>query len=321
MAQDSKILFMGTPEFAVASLDAIRNGGFNISGVVTSPDKPAGRGQKIRTSPVKEFALKHGLRVLQPEKMKNPQFLEELRDMSPDLIIVVAFRMLPEEVWGLPPLGTINLHASLLPQYRGAAPINRAIMNGENETGVSTFFIEKDIDTGKIIMQRSTSISEDENAGNLHDRLKDIGAELMVETIQMVVSGNSTQIDQSVLAKNTDILKTAPKIYPEDCNIDWNQPVSVVYNHIRGLSPNPAARTNISIGGLSKTLKIFEEAKEELNPQDKPGSVITGSQQHLMIACRDGYIRPISLQLEGKKRMKVEDFINGIRDHSKIRVS
>jgi methionyl-tRNA formyltransferase len=321
MAQDSKILFMGTPEFAVASLDAIRNGGFNISGVVTSPDKPAGRGQKIHTSPVKEFALKHGLPLLQPEKMKNPQFLDELRDMSPDLIIVVAFRMLPEEVWGLPPLGTINLHASLLPQYRGAAPINRAIMNGEKETGVSTFFIEKDIDTGKIIMQRSTSISEDENAGNLHDRLKDIGAELMVETIQMVVSGNSTQIDQSVLAKNTDILKTAPKIYPEDCNIDWNQPVSVVYNHIRGLSPYPAARTNISIGGLSKTLKIFEAAKEELKPKGKPGSVITGNQQALKIACRDGYIRLISLQLEGKKRMKVEDFIIGIRDLSGIRVS
>ena len=257
MAQDSKILFMGTPEFAVASLDAIRNGGFNISGVVTSPDKPAGRGQKIRTPPVKEFALKHGLRVLQPEKMKNPQFLEELRDMSPDLIIVVAFRMLPEEVWGLPPLGTINLHASLLPQYRGAAPINRAIMNGENETGVSTFFIEKDIDTGKIIMQRSTAISADENAGNLHDRLKDIGAELMVETIHLVLSGNSTHIDQSVLAKNAGTLKTAPKIYPEDCNIDWNQPVSAVYNHIRGLSPYPAAWTKISVGGLSKTLKIF----------------------------------------------------------------
>jgi methionyl-tRNA formyltransferase len=321
MAQYPKILFMGTPEFAVASLDAIKNGDFNITGIVTSPDKPAGRGQKIRTSPVKEYALKHGLRVLQPEKMKNPQFLEELKDMSPDLIIVVAFRMLPEEVWRLPPLGTINLHASLLPHYRGAAPIHRAIMNGENETGVSTFFIEKDIDTGKIIMQRSTSISEDENAGSLHDRLKDIGAELMVETIQRVVSGNSIQIDQSVLAKNTGTLKTAPKIYPEDCNIDWNQSVSTVYNYIRGLSPHPAARTNISIGELSKTLKIFEAAKEELAPEGHLGSVITGNQQHLMIACRDGYIRLISLQLEGKKRMKVEDFINGIRDLSEIRVT
>ena len=313
MDRDAKILFMGTPEFALASLNAIRTNGFNIAGVVTSPDKPAGRGRKIRTSPVKDYALLHGLRLLQPEKMKSPPFLNELQEISPDLIIVVAFRMLPEQVWGSPPLGTINLHASLLPQYRGAAPINRAIMNGEKQTGVTTFFIEKEIDTGLIIQSRSTPILEEDNAGSLHDRLMNIGAELIVETIHLVLSGDPPAHSQQELIKKAGILKTAPRIFPEDCEIDWDGTVVEVFDHIRGLAPYPSAWTKITVGGEEKVLKILEAGKEKVDTNDLPGTLHAEDGKRLMFACRDGYIHVKSLQLEGRKRMPVEDFLRGIR--------
>ena len=320
MAGDPKILFMGTPEFAVASLDALRTGGYNLAGVVTSPDKPAGRGQKFRTSAVKDYALRQNLRVLQPEKMKNPEFLEEINAIQPDLIVVVAFRMLPQQVWGLPPLGTINLHASLLPQYRGAAPINWAIMNGEKETGVTTFFIDTKIDTGKIILQHSTPILDDDDAGTLHDRLMKMGADLLIESIRLVFFGNPPMVSQSVLTQKTGVLKTAPRIYPEDCRIEWDRPVSGVYNHIRGLSPYPTAWTLLVAGGSPKVLKVYTAEKEEVAPSDSPGSVLTENGRHLLIACRDGYIHIKSLQMEGKKRMPVEDFLHGIRNPSSLRI-
>jgi len=320
MPKNPKILFMGTPEFAVASLDALHTGGFSISGVVTSPDKPAGRGRKIRTSAVKDYAIRHNLRVLQPEKMKNPEFIKELNKIQPDLIIVVAFRMLPQEVWGFPPLGTINLHASLLPQYRGAAPINWAIMNGEKETGVTTFFIDKEIDTGKIILQRSTPILANDDAGRLHERLMKMGADLLAETIPLVSLGNPPVLSQLDLIKKAGVLKTAPKLFPEDCRIDWNRPVSEVYDHIRGLSPHPTAWTYLVAGEEPKVLKVYAAEKEEIALNDAPGSVLTENALRLLIACRDGYVHIRSLQMEGKKRMPVEDFLRGIRDHSCLRI-
>lgn len=313
MAPDKKILFMGTPEFALASLNAIRTAGFNIAGVVTSPDKPAGRGRKIRTSPVKNYAIAHGLRLLQPVNLKSPSFLGELREIAPDLIIVVAFRMLPGQVWELPPLGTVNLHASLLPQYRGAAPINHAIMNGEKETGVTTFFIEKEIDTGMIIQRRSTPIFEEDDAGSVHDRLMNMGAELLTETISLVLKGNPPVHSQKELIEKAGILKTAPRIFPEDCRIGWDRPVEVVYNHIRGLAPYPSAWTKISVGGEEKVLKIYKAGKEEVATDDLPGTLHTEDQKRLLIACRNGYIHVKTLQIEGKKRMPVEDFLRGIR--------
>jgi methionyl-tRNA formyltransferase len=311
---------MGTPEFAVASLDALHTGGFHISAVVTSPDKPAGRGRKIRTSAVKDYAIRNKIRVLQPEKMKDPQFLGELDEIQPDLIIVVAFRMLPQQVWEHPPLGTINLHASLLPQYRGAAPINRAIMNGEKETGVTTFFIEKDIDTGKIILQESAPIRENDDAGLLHDRLKKMGAGLLVKTVRLVLHGNPPLLDQSELIRDAGVLKTAPKIYPEDCRIDWTRPVSEVYNHIRGLSPYPTAWTHLIAGDQPKVMKIFSAEKEGIAVNDLPGSVIIEDGRRLLIACRDGYIHIRSLQIEGKNRMQTEDFLRGAKDHSGLSI-
>jgi methionyl-tRNA formyltransferase len=311
---------MGTPEFAVASLEELHTGGFHIAAVVTSPDKPAGRGRKIRTSAVKDYAIRHKIRVLQPEKLKDPQFLGELDQIQPDLIIVVAFRMLPQQVWDYPPLGTINLHASLLPQYRGAAPINRAIMNGEKETGVTTFFIEKEIDTGKIILQQSTPIRENDDAGLLHKRLKKMGAELLVKTVRLVLQGNPPMLDQSELIRNAGVLKTAPRIYPEDCRIDWNRPVSEVYNHIRGLSPHPTAWTHLKSGDHPKVMKVFAADKEEVAVNDPPGSVVVEDGRRLLIACPDGYIHIRSLQIEGKKRIYTEDFLRGIKDLSGLSI-
>lgn len=309
---------MGTPEFALTSLEALRKAGSNIAGVVTSPDKPAGRGQKFRTSPVKDYALEHGLYLLQPEKLKSQEFLQKLQQISPDIIIVVAFRMLPEEVWGLPPKGTINLHASLLPQYRGAAPIHRAIMNGEKETGATTFFIEKNIDTGKIILSRSTPIFEDDTAGSLHDRLRIIGAELLVETLHLIYSGKYSTTSQAHLIKAAGPLKTAAKIYPEDCVIDWDLPIGAVYDHIRGLSPHPSAWTRINIGGSAKILKIYKAAKEEAATYDPPGTVHIENGREFLVACRNGYIHIQSLQLEGKKRMPAADFLRGIRGDDRL---
>jgi len=312
-----RILFMGTPEFAVAGLDALIRDEQHVIAVVTSPDKPAGRGRKIRTSPVKDYAQSQNIPVLQPEKLKSPAFLAELQDLQPDLIVVVAFRMLPEQVWGLPPMGTINLHASLLPQYRGAAPINRVLMNGETETGLTTFFIEKEIDTGKIIYQERVPIDPDEDAGSLHDKMMDTGATLLVRTVRAIAGGDPPLIDQAALIRKHEELKTAPKIFTEDCRIDWDQESDVVYNFIRGLAPYPAAWTVLkNQAGEEKILKIFAAEKEILPVNVKPGTLLKDDDNALEIACLDGIIRLTRIQLEGKKKMETPAFLRGLKDVS-----
>jgi len=301
---------MGTPEFAVASLDALVRAEFNIVGVVTALDKPAGRGMKLSESAVKKYAVEKGLRILQPEKLKNPSFLEELRSLHADVQAVVAFRMLPEVVWNMPPLGTINVHASLLPQYRGAAPINWTIINGEKETGVTTFKLQHEIDTGNILLQEKIKIGDDETAGELHDRMKIIGAELLVKTIKGLMDEAIKEINQFEIANpKFEILHHAPKIFTETCKIDWSKTVDEIYNLIRGLSPYPAAFTYLN----NKILKIYHAKKEfEVNAFDN-GSVHTDGKTFLKFACSDGFIHVTDIQLEGKKRINVEDFLRGWR--------
>jgi methionyl-tRNA formyltransferase len=321
MIHKLRILFMGTPEFAVAGLDALIRDKQHVIAAVTSIDKPAGRGRKIKTSPVKDYALSQNIPVLQPEKLKSPDFLAQLHDLQPDLIVVVAFRMLPEQVWKLPPLGTINLHASLLPQYRGAAPINRVLMNGETETGLTTFFIEKEIDTGKIILQETVPVDPDEDAGRLHDKMMNAGAALLVRTVRAIAAGNPPLIDQSALIREQDELKTAPKIFTEDCRVDWDQETEVVYNHIRGLSPYPAAWTILkNQAGEEKILKIFAAEREILPVNEKPGTLLTDDENALEIACRNGIIRLIRIQLEGKKKMDTPEFLRGLKDVSEFQI-
>jgi methionyl-tRNA formyltransferase len=322
-----RIIFMGTPEFAVASLDAILRAGYTVAAVITAPDKPAGRGMQLTGSAVKKYALEKGLTILQPEKLKNPAFLEELRALQADLQIVVAFRMLPEVVWNMPPMGTVNLHGSLLPQYRGAAPINWAVINGETETGVTTFKLQHDIDTGNILLQKSFPIGETETAGDVHDRMKEIGAQLLVDTIKGLAAGTLKEKPQSEViahaspgAEGPDSpnpavssmptsLKHAPKIFTETCQIDWNRPVKDIYNLIRGLSPFPAAFTHMD----GKLLKIYHSEKEITPPSATPGSFLTDKKTYLKFAAPDGYIHVTELQLEGKKKMKIEDFLRGYR--------
>jgi len=303
-----RIIFMGTPEFAVASLDAMVNAGLNIVGVITAPDKPAGRGMQLQQSAVKKYAIEKGLHILQPEKLKNPEFIEELRSLDADLQVVVAFRMLPEIVWNMPREGTINLHASLLPQYRGAAPINWAVINGEKETGATTFKLQHEIDTGNILLQEKIAIGENETAGELHDRMKTIGANLLVKTVQGLQNGNLQAIPQDQLTQDASSLKHAPKIFTETCKIDWNKSTDEVFNLIRGLSPYPAAFTQLQ----GRNLKIFKASKEHTTPSITPGEVEVRSQQ-LRFATTDGYIIVDELQPEGKKRMKTEDFLRGWR--------
>ena len=320
--KDLRIVFMGTPEFAVASLEALVKAKCNIVGVITAPDKPAGRGMKMTESAVKKYAVRHHLKVLQPEKLKNLEFLEELRSLNADLQIVVAFRMLPESVWNMPPLGTINLHGSLLPQYRGAAPINWAVINGEKETGVTTFKLKHEIDTGNILMQESFPIDENETAGDVHDKMKEIGARVLVETVKGIGDGtleerpqstvNSSQnkdFDSELLTPNSKLLEHAPKIFTETCNIDWRKSISEIYNLIRGLSPFPAAFTELG----DKTIKIFRGEKELSLPTSKPGRWESDGKTYLKFAARDGYILLKDVQLEGKKRMLIEDFLRGYR--------
>lgn len=305
-----RIVFMGTPEFAVASLDALVKAGFNIAGIITAPDKLAGRGMKLQESAVKKYATQNNLRIVQPEKLKNPQFLEELKSLQADVQIVVAFRMLPEVVWNMPPMGTVNLHGSLLPQYRGAAPINWAIINGEKETGVTTFKLQHEIDTGDILLQEKIAISENETAGGLHDRMKTIGANLLVKTVQGLADNSLVEKPQSsVAAEFSTEIKHAPKIFTETCKIDWQKPVDDVYNLIRGLSPYPAAFTTLN----GKTLKIYKAEKESIKPKVAPGEVETDGKSFLKFACGDGYIAVKELQAEGKKRMPVEEFLRGFR--------
>jgi len=356
-----RIVFMGTPEFAVASLDALVKAGYNIVGVVTAPDKPGGRGMKLQQSEVKKYALKHSLKVLQPEKLKNPEFLEELRSLQADLQIVVAFRMLPEVVWNMPSKGTINLHGSLLPQYRGAAPINWAVINGEKETGVTTFKLKHEIDTGDILLQESFPIGENETAGEVHDKMKEVGAHLLVRTVQGLVAGTVQEIPQSSVGgsqlpvtssqlpadnqqsgsgsqlptpnsglspgsqlptpnsglspgsqlptPNSDLLKHAPKIFTSTSKIDWTKSVDEIHNLIRGLSPFPGAFTELG----DQTIKIFKSEKEHIIPTSRPGRWESDKKTYVKFAAKDGYIHLKDVQLEGKKKMAIEDFLRGYR--------
>jgi methionyl-tRNA formyltransferase len=301
-----RIIFMGTPEFAVPSLDLLYKEGYDIVGVVTAPDKPAGRGMKLSESEVKKYAVANNLKVFQPEKLKHPDFIEQLRELNADLQVVVAFRMLPELVWNMPPLGTINLHASLLPQYRGAAPINWAIINGEKETGVTTFKLQHEIDTGNILLQEKIKITDDETAGSLHDKMKALGAKVLLRTVQQLHNGTLQEHPQ----RHSSKLCPAPKIFPEDCKINWNQEVAEINNFIRGLSPYPTTFTFLN----GKKLKIFSAEIEQFPGLDIPGNFITDRKSYLKFAARDGYISVKELQLEGKKRMRVADFLRGWRE-------
>ncbi|MGC4034512.1 MAG: methionyl-tRNA formyltransferase [Chitinophagaceae bacterium] len=329
-----RIVFMGTPEFAVASLDALVKAGYNIVGVITAPDKPAGRGMKMNESAVKQYAVQHNLHVLQPEKLKNPAFLEELKALQADLQVVVAFRMLPEVVWNMPRLGTINLHGSLLPQYRGAAPINWAVINGEKETGVTTFKLQHEIDTGNILLQERFPIGENETAGEVHDKMKEIGAALLVKTVAGLADGSLRELEQSSIVNRQSLtgsnskqienlkqsendspltidhsqLKHAPKIFTETCKIDFTKTTEEVHNLIRGLSPFPGAFTYLN----GKMFKIYKSLKE-------PGAVAinnpinTDEKTYLKFACNDGYVNVLEVQLEGKKKMEIKDFLKGYR--------
>jgi len=313
--KDLRIVFMGTPEFAVASLDALVKAKCNIVGVITAPDKPAGRGMKMTESAVKKYAVRHHLKVLQPEKLKNQQFLDELRSLNADLQIVVAFRMLPESVWNMPPLGTINLHGSLLPQYRGAAPINWAVINGEKETGVTTFKLKHEIDTGDILLQESFPIDENDTAGDVHDKMKEIGARVLVETVKGIADGTLEERPQATVDSPTSedsdsrLLRHAPKIFTETCNIDWRKSIDEIHNLIKGLSPFPCAFTELG----DKTIKIFRSEKELSLPTSKPGRWESDGKTYLKFAAKDGYILLKDVQLEGKKRMLIEDFLRGYR--------
>ena len=332
--KELRILFMGTPEFAVATLDALVKAKCNIVGVITAPDKPAGRGMKLKDSAVKKYAVENNLKILQPEKLKNPEFLEELKLLKADLQVVVAFRMLPEVVWNMPPMGTINVHASLLPQYRGAAPINWAIINGEKETGVTTFKLKHEIDTGDILLQESFPIGENETAGEVHDRMKAIGAQLLVRTVKGLADESLIEIPQATVSdpdgktiqkqlqatvsdgdsRNSGtgsqiLLKHAPKIFTETCKIDFSKSADEVHNLIRGLSPFPGAFTLLN----GKTLKIYKSEKENCKLASACGQYETDHKKYLRFACTDGYISVKELQLEGKKKMDVEEFIRGFR--------
>ncbi|HNL64571.1 MAG TPA: methionyl-tRNA formyltransferase [Ferruginibacter sp.] len=309
-----RTVFMGTPEFAVASLDALVQAGCHIVGVITAPDKAAGRGMQLQQSAVKKYAVEKGLHILQPDKLKNPGFLEQLRSLQADLQIVVAFRMLPEAVWNMPPMGSVNLHGSLLPQYRGAAPINWAVINGEKETGVTTFKLKHEIDTGDILLQERFPIGDDETAGEVHDKMKTIGAQLLVRTVTGLAEGTLKETPQLSTgnlpageADRPETLKHAPKIFTETCRIDFSKTVNEVHNLVRGLSPFPGAFTSLD----GKTLKIFRTEKQPGSTGSASGSFETDKKQFLKFACADGYVLVKELQLEGKKRMAIEDFLRG----------
>ena len=310
--KDLRIVFMGTPEFAVASLKKLLEAGCNIVGVITAPDKTAGRGLQLQQSAVKKYAVEKGLNILQPEKLKAPDFLAQLQSLHADLQVVVAFRMLPDVVWNMPSMGTVNLHGSLLPQYRGAAPINWAIINGEKETGVTTFKLQHEIDTGNILLSEKIPIGEDETAGELHDRMKEIGAGLVLKTIQGLSENSLFETPQSALPNGNEQtkLKTAPKLFTETCKINWEKPVDEIYDLIRGLSPYPGAFTTLR----DKTLKIIKAEKiEGLHSSILAGNFETDKESFLRFACTNGYISIKELQLEGKKKMRIEDFLRGYR--------
>lgn len=309
--KDLRIVYMGTPDFAVESLRRLVEGGYNVVAVITMPDKPAGRGHKIQFSPVKEYALSQGLPVLQPERLKDEAFVEELRNLRADLQIVVAFRMLPEAVWNMPPMGTFNLHASLLPQYRGAAPLNWAIINGDTETGITTFFLKHEIDTGEIIQQQRIPILPEDNVGTIHDKLMVLGAEMVVETVDAIIAGTVAPIDQASIETN-EPLRPAPKIFKETCHIDWSNPAMQIHNLVRGLSPYPAAWCEwVSSDGNRVGVKIFRTSVHPTSHNHEPGTVHTDGKSYIDIACTDGYVRIEELQLAGKKRMAATDLLRG----------
>ena len=311
MEKNIRIAYFGTPEFAASQLEAILKAGYEVAVVITMPDKPAGRGRKIQYSDVKKTALEHNLPLLQPEKLKDPTFLGQLAAYQANLFIVVAFRMLPAVVWQMPELGTFNLHASLLPQYRGAAPINFAIINGETETGLTTFFLNEEIDKGAVIMREKVGIRPDETAGELHDELMLLGNKVVVETIKKIENGDIHALPQDELSENQP-LKPAPKISKEFCNVDWSLDCQTVYNHIRGLSPYPAAHTQLqSESGEIIDLKIFASEIESCTPNVDPGSVVTDNKKYLKIALSDGFIHLTKVQQAGKKAMPIEDFLRG----------
>ncbi len=303
-----RIIFMGTPEFAVASLKALIDAGENVVAVVTVPDKPAGRGQKMHESAVKVFAKEHQIPVLQPVKLRDPEFIAELRSYQADLQVVVAFRMLPEMVWDMPKHGTVNVHASLLPNYRGAAPINWAVINGEKKSGVTTFLLQHEIDTGNILFADEVEIADTDDAGILHDKLMEKGAQLIVKTVDAIRNGEINPVPQDDLLAAEDV-KHAPKIFKEDGEIDWNKDTASIYNKIRGLSPYPTAYTKLD----NKGLKIFQTRKEITTHDLIPGTYVTDGKNLLKVATKDGYIHLLSIQIEGKKRMQIADFLRGYR--------
>lgn len=319
--KELRIIFMGTPDFAVESLKALVENGYNVVGVITAPDRPSGRGQKLNESAVKKYAVQVGLKVLQPEKLKAPDFIAELKSLKPDLQVVVAFRMLPEIVWDMPPFGTFNLHGSLLPQYRGAAPLNWAIINGETETGVTTFKLQHEIDTGNIIDQAKVTIGSNDNVEVIHDKLMVIGSKLVVETVDKLAKGNLKLISQEELIAKGAEVKHAPKIFKEDCLVQWDSDVESLKNKIRGLSPYPTAWTKlVSDNGKETSMKLFSVDFEKCSPDVDPGTISSDLKNSLKIAATDGWITIKELQLSGKKRMLVDDFLRGFQQIADYRV-
>ena len=311
--EDLRIVYMGTPEFAVEPLRCLVEGGYNVVGVITMPDKPAGRGHKLQFSPVKQYALDYNLPLLQPERLKDETFVEALRVWNADLQIVVAFRMLPEVVWNMPRLGTFNLHASLLPQYRGAAPINWAVINGDTETGITTFFLKHEIDTGEVIQQVRVPIAETDNVGIVHDKLMVLGGRLVTETVDAILADTVKPIPQEEMVVVGE-LRPAPKIFKETCRIDWSQPVKQIYDFIRGLSPYPAAWTElVQPDGAITVLKIFETEKIHREHRLQPGTILTDNKTYLHVAVPQGFIGILVLQLPGKKRLKIDELLRGFR--------
>ena len=313
--EDLKIVFFGTPDFAVESLSRLVDGGYNVAAVVTMPDKPAGRGRQLQQSDVKRYAVEHGLPVLQPVSLKDEAFIEELRSFGAQLFIVIAFRMLPEAVWQMPPLGTFNLHASLLPRYRGAAPINWAVMNGDTETGVTTFFLKHEIDTGDVIQQRSCPIGRHDNVEDVHDRLMVMGADMVLETVDAIINGTVKPIPQDQMLTTGQQPTPAPKIFKDTCRIDWTRPAEELYNHIRGLSPYPAAWTVLKDenGNEVTTIKVYKTGEPEPftgNERPVPGAILA-DRKTLRVACADGWLQVLSLQQSGKKRMDTDAFLRG----------
>jgi len=319
--KDLRIVFMGTPDFAVESLRALVENSYNVVGVITVPDKPAGRGQKIKQSAVKKYAVEKGLMVLQPVKLRDPEFIAELKLLKADLQVVVAFRMLPEVVWSMPQKGTFNLHASLLPQYRGAAPLNWAIINGEKESGATTFMLQHEIDTGNIIDQVKVPIGDNDTVETLHDNLRLSGAQLVLKTVDKIAKGNLKMIPQDQLIKEGETLKPAPKIFKEDCKIDWKRDCLSLHNFIRGLSPYPTAWTTLCHleSGEETSAKIFHSDYEPAIHQKTPGTMETDGKKYLKIACNNGFILIQQLQLAGKKRMGIEDFLRGFQQIEKYK--